>query len=93
MARTFVQELAAQLNRDKKSTEALLEALSRVIVQEAASLESIAMAGFGTFGVVKHDEQVVNDLDGGRAMLLPPEIKIEFKAATRLRKIAENADR
>lgn len=84
-----IQELSAQLGRDKKSTEAMLESFCRIMAQEAGELGSLAVAGFGTFTGVKYDEKTVADPVSGNMLLLPPEIRVEFTAATKLRKIAD----
>lgn len=86
--KTFTAELAHRLGRDKKATEALLEALSRAVKQYCGELDVVAIPAFGNFQAVKHDEQEIIDRSTGRRMLLPPEIELTFKPAGKLRKLA-----
>lgn len=93
MSKNFLTELGSRLGRDRKSTQALLEALRASLAQHCGELQSVAVPGFGTFAASKRKEQVSRDLSTGRAVLLPPEVLIEFLPASKLRKIAErNAD-
>ncbi len=93
MNRNIVNELSDRIGRDKKSTQALLEALRSALIQAGSELKSVAIPGFGTFITQKRLEQVSRDLSTGRAVLLPPEVVIEFSPASKLRKIAgKNVD-
>ncbi len=47
---------------------------------------NVALPRFGTFSVVKHDDQVSTDLVTGKKMLLPPAITLEFRESGFLRK-------
>lgn len=88
MNNNILNELSDRIGRDKKSTQALLEALRSALIQTARELKSVAIPGFGTFTPEKRMEQVSRDLSTGRAILLPPEVVIEFSPASKLRKIA-----
>lgn len=89
MSRNFQTELSARIGRDKKSTQALLEALKNVMIQHAGELQSVAVPGFGNFVAEKRAEKISRDLSTGKSMLLPPEVVLEFSPASKLRKIAE----
>lgn len=89
MSKSFATELGARIGRDKKSTEALLEAVGQSLMQMCGDLKSVAVPGFGTFVPEKHEEKISRDLSTGRTMLLPPEVVLNFTPASKLRKIAE----
>jgi len=82
-------ELSKRIGRDRKATEALLDALSKSLLQYCGDLDTVAVPTFGSFQAVKHDEQVVIDRSTGRKMLLPPEIELTFKPAGKLRKLID----
>ena len=88
MNKNIVNELSDRIGRDKKSTQALLEAMRSALIQAGSELKSVAIPGFGTFVTRKQMEQVSRDLSTGRNVLLPPEVVIEFSPASKLRKIA-----
>lgn len=88
MSKNIVNELSDRIGRDKKSTQALLEAIRSALIQAGGELKSVAIPGFGTFAPRKRMEQVSRDLSTGRTVLLPPEVVLEFSPASKLRKIA-----
>lgn len=94
MNRNIVNDLSDHIGRDKKSTQALLEAMRSALIQAGSELKTVAIPGFGTFTPQKRLEQVSHDFSTGRTVLLPPEVVIEFSPASKLRKIAgKYADR
>lgn len=82
----FRRRLAERLGRPVSDIEALTEGLAMVIRQSGAEVDSVAIPTFGTFVATKHDESVTTDLSTGRKMLLPPEIRLEFKPGAMLLK-------
>jgi nucleoid DNA-binding protein len=85
MSKSFNTALAKRVGRDKKDTEALLEALARAVRQHCAELDSVAIPGFGKFIPEKHNEQIVTDHAEGKRLLLPPEVVVTFRVGTKLR--------
>jgi nucleoid DNA-binding protein len=85
MSKTFNSALAKRVGRDKKDTEALLEALARSVRQHCAELDYVAIPGFGKFIPEKHNEKIVIDRVEGKRLLLPPEVIVTFRAGTKLR--------
>lgn len=83
----LTSELANKIGRDKKQTEALLQALAQAIGQHCSDGDTVAIPGLGNFQTEKHDEEIITDLTTGRRMLLPPEIRLTFRAAGKLRKL------
>lgn len=90
MAKTLTSELASRIGRDRKATETLLQALSQAVVRHCGELDAIAIPSFGTFEAVKHPEQIVTDRSTGLRIMLPPEVELTFRPASRLRKISDN---
>lgn len=90
MCKQFTSELSRRIGRDRKETAALLDALSKAVMQHCGEGDSVAIPAFGNFQAVKHDEQIVVDRTTGMRMLLPPEIELTFRPAGKLRKLADN---
>lgn len=87
MSKTFINELARRIGRDRKETDTLLQALHQAVARHCGELDSVAIPSFGTFTAVKHDEQIVDDRATGGKMLLPPEVELTFQSAAKLRKL------
>lgn len=92
MSRNFTTELARRIGRDRKATETLIAALSQALRQHCSELDRVAIPAFGTFEPVKHDEKIVTDRSTGHRIMLPPEVELTFKPASKLRKLAENRE-
>lgn len=90
MAKSFSTELARRIGRDRKATDALLQALSQAVRQHCGELDTVAVPSFGNFVAVKQDEQIVTDHSTGRRVLLPPEVNLTFRPAGKLRKLIDN---
>lgn len=88
----IVSELSGRIGRDRKTTETLLDALAKSLLQYCGELNTVAVPSFGNFEPVKHDEQIITDRSTGRKMMLPPEIELTFKPAGKLRKIINSND-
>lgn len=85
----FRKVLAESTGQSTADTDALIDALSVVLRRVGSDLDAVAVPSFGTFNVVKYDEEISRDLSTGRSMLMPPEIKLEFTpSAALMRKIA-----
>ncbi len=84
--KTFRRTLGERLGRSVKDIDALLGALCVLIVENSQTLRALAIPGFGSFVPVKHDEQIVNDLAGGKRLLLPPEIVLEYVPGSAMRR-------
>lgn len=89
MGKNFVSELARRTGRDRKSTEALLQALGCAVRQYCCDLDTVAVPSFGNFSAVKRREQIVTDRVTGKRLMLPPEVELTFRPAGKLRKLAE----
>jgi nucleoid DNA-binding protein len=83
---TLVAELSAELHRNPRDIEALIEGLASALRDALADGDTVLLPGFGTFATVKEDEKVVDDLAGGSRLLLPPCISVKFNPSTLLRR-------
>lgn len=84
--KTFRRRLAERLGRPVSDIDSLVDGLGIVVRQSCADLDSVAVPTFGTFVAEKHEESISTDLSTGRRMLLPPEIRIDFKPGAMLLK-------
>ena len=89
----FTDRLSKSLSRSKAHTGQLLAALSSVITEQLAEMNSVAVPGFGTLTPVMHNEEVVTD-DNGTRTLMPPEVSLVFEPSSLLIKsIAAKKDK
>jgi nucleoid DNA-binding protein len=83
---SFNTNLSQRLDSDSKSAGSMAEALTELLRNHLAQLDTIAIPGFGTFIPTKTDEYVDTDATTGKRTLMPPSIKIHFRAGSRLKK-------
>lgn len=87
---TLIANVATALHRPERDVDALVEGLAATLRGALVEGDTVLLPGFGTFCAVKEEERVVDDLDSGGKLLLPPAITIQFNPSTLLRrKIAE----
>ncbi len=77
--------LAERTGLNAATVNSLLGALTDIIGENCADLNSIAIPGFGTFSAEKTDEYVAEAPDGSRT-LMPPAITVKFNPSIILRK-------
>lgn len=85
-SKSFTEALAQRLGTTTPEVDKMLDALAGVFRRSAVSLASVAVPSFGEWVPTKVDEEIVTDHVTGKRMLLPPQITIEFKPASMLRK-------
>ena len=90
MGKNLLTDVAHELGRDKKDVTRLLDALAQAIIQTCGEMDNVAIPGFGTFEPVKHEEQIMTDRSTGGQLLLPPEIVLTFKPASKLKRTLEH---
>ncbi len=83
---TLVASLSAELRRDPRDVNALVEGFVSAIRDALVDGDTVLLPGFGTFSTVKEEEKVVDDLAGGGRLLLPPAITVTFTPSTLLRR-------
>lgn len=82
----LTEYLSGKLSMSQEEAERLLNKIPEVMKNYAAELDSVAVPGFGTFASVKKDEQIVDNVETGEKMMLPPVINVNFKSSVVLRK-------
>ncbi len=82
----FVDAITRQLGQTDKQTQQFIDAFTKIVCEQSAELNSIAIPSFGTFQAIKENEHVVRDLSTGQRLLVPPSITLKFTAATALNK-------
>ena len=82
----LVAELSAELHRPERDVEALVEGLASALRDALVDGDTVLLPSFGTFTTQKEDEKIVDDLDRGGKLLLPPAITIQFNPSTLLRR-------
>lgn len=83
---SFNSNLSQRLDADGKSATSMADALTELLRNHLAQLDTIAIPGFGTFIPTKAEEYVATDEKTGKRMLMPPSITIHFRAGSRLKK-------
>lgn len=81
---TFTSRLSKRIGRSVAETSRLADALTDVIRQAAADLDSVAVPSFGSLTPVKEEETVITDHSSGKRILLPPSVSITFRPASSL---------
>ncbi len=84
--RSFNTNLIERLDTDAGTASTMAEALTELLRNHLAQLDTIAIPGFGTFIPTKTDEYVATDANTGKRSLMPPSVIINFRAGSRLKK-------
>ncbi len=84
--KNFRDNLATRLGRRPADVDVLIAALGHIVGHSCAELDSVAVPTFGTFVPVKEQEQTVTDHTTGGKVLLPPQIRIDFRPGAMLLK-------
>ncbi|MCM1483375.1 MAG: HU family DNA-binding protein [Muribaculaceae bacterium] len=80
------RRLAEAAGCDIKEAEELLSATVLSLSELCASMDAVAVPGFGTFMPVKKEECVTTNAQTGERVLNPPAIKVKFNPSVLLRK-------
>lgn len=83
--KTFTEEIAKRMNRNKKDVSTLMDALASVIKEKCGTMDSIAIPGFGSFEPKKKLERITVHPSTGKRILIPPKITLTFKASSLLK--------
>lgn len=84
-SKTLLNDIAVIIGRDKQDVVTLLNAFVGVLRKYCSVGNSIAVPGFGTYEVVKTDEEISTDQNSGKRLLLPPHISLNFRPSALLR--------
>lgn len=74
----------------RETTASMLSALTEIVGEECAQLNSIAIPGFGTFEPKKKLERIAVHPSSGQRMLVPPKISLSFRPSALLKQKVKN---
>lgn len=74
----------------RETTASMLSALTEIVGEACAQLNSIAIPGFGTFEPKKKLERIAVHPSSGQRMLVPPKISLSFRPSALLKQKVKN---
>ncbi len=77
----FMTELCRRTEKTNREAGGLVNALVEELVQRLEDEDTVAVHGFGTFGVRKRMERVLVNPSTKQRMLVPPKMVVTFKAS------------
>lgn len=83
--KTFLDILSSRLDISINSVSTLIEGLSEEMARQAANLDSVVVAGFGTFEPRLREERVALHPASGKRLLVPPRIYLSFRQSPLLK--------
>lgn len=83
--KTLIDTLARKLNISRETVTALVDGITSVVGECGSGLDSISIAGFGTFEPKKRVERVALHPASGKRLMIPPKIVLSFKPSTALK--------
>ena len=78
----FIAELSQRLGYSPTETQKLMNTFADTLT---TSLQEVTIEGFGTFGVRKKMERIVENPATKKRMLMPPKIVLTFRDASQTR--------
>lgn len=90
--KTLVDTLSKNLDISRDTVVSLIEGLTKTIGECGASLDSVAVTGFGTFEPKKRMERVAVHPASGKRLLVPPKIVMTFKPSLLLKQRVRNGE-
>lgn len=83
--KTLIDTLSKKLNIPQATTMKLIEGLASSLGECGTQLDSVVVAGFGTFEPRKRTERVALHPASGKRLLIPPKIVLNFKSSSNLK--------
>lgn len=90
--KTLVDTLSRNLDISRDTVGALIDGLATAVGECGASLDSVALTGFGTFEPKKRMERVAVHPASGKRLLVPPKIIMTFKPSSILKQRVRNGN-
>lgn len=90
--KALATSLALKLDISRQDVSDLCEALSGVLGDAAAEMDSASIPAFGSFEPKKRAERVALHPATGRRMLLPPKVVLTFRPSAVLRRKVRGGD-
>ena len=83
--KTLIDTLSKKLNIPQTTTTKLIEGLASSLGECGTQLDSIVIAGFGTFEPRKRMERVALHPASGKRLLIPPKILIYLNTSYKIK--------
>ncbi len=77
--KTLIDTLSRELNVTKETVQTLIDGLAGAIGECGSELDTVTIAGFGSFEPKKRTERVALHPASGKRLLIPPKIVMSFK--------------
>lgn len=83
--KTLIDRVAASLEIPREKAAEMLDAMTDIVGERCADLDSVAIPGFGSFEPKKKNERITVHPSTGRRMLIPPKITLSFRPSALLK--------
>lgn len=83
--KTLIDTLSKELNVSRDTVVDLIDGLSDSMGECGSELDTVNIAGFGSFEPKKRVERVALHPASGKRLLIPPKIVMTFKPSTALK--------
>ena len=77
--RELITELSTTLNLSAEETKKMLNNFTEELCDQFDKGCDVAIHGFGTFELKKHNERIIVNPGTGKRMLVPPKLLLSFK--------------
>jgi len=81
----FIAELSQRLGYSPTETQKLMNTFADTLTTSLQEENAVTIEGFGTFGVKKKMERIVENPTTKKRMLMPPKIVLTFRDASQTR--------
>ena len=81
----FISELSQRLGYSPTETQKLMNTFVDTLTASLQDENTVSIDGFGTFGVKKKMERIVENPTKKKRMLMPPKIVLTFRDASKSR--------
>lgn len=88
--KTLIDTLSKKLDIPQTTVVKLIAGLVSSLGECGAQLDSVSVAGFGTFEPRKRIERVALHPASGKRLLIPPKIVLNFKSSPNLKQRVNN---
>lgn len=84
-SKQLIEKISGDLGRPKDEIEALIQSFGVVVSNVATDMDSVTIAGFGSFEPRKRMERVSVNPASGKRLLLPPKLLLGFRPSALLK--------
>ena len=83
--KTLIDTLSRRLNTTEEAVASLIDGLCRVMGECGSELDTVSIAGFGSFEPKKRAERVALHPASGKRLLVPPKVVVAFRPSASLK--------